>query len=115
MASRRTDPYTLEGRMHGVIKHLGQVRCELPSLHAAVESQTAITSNPSVLAVLRRHAAGDLVQIYNVSADWQRIDDAVLGTLRLAELVDRLSGDAPQREDGQIVLPPYAALWLTEA
>jgi amylosucrase len=114
-ASRRTDPYTLEGRMHGVIKHLGQVRCELPSLHAAVESQTAITSNPSVLAVLRRHAAGDLVQIYNVSADWQRIDDAVLGTLRLAELVDRLSGDAPQREDGQIVLPPYAALWLTEA
>jgi len=114
-AARRADPHTLEGRMHGVIKHLGEVRRSLPALHAAVESQPAYTSSPAVLAVLRRHAAGDLVQLYNVSGDWQRIDDAVLGSIRHTAVVDALSGDAPLREDGQIVLEPYAALWLTQA
>ena len=114
-AARRLDPHTLEGRMHGVIKHLGDVRRSLPALHAAVESQPAYTSSPSVLAVLRRHAAGDLVQLYNVSGDWQRIDDGVLGSLRHTAVVDRLSGDSPLREDGQIVLEPYSALWLTQA
>jgi amylosucrase len=114
-AARRLDPHTLEGRMHGVIKHLGDVRRSLPALHAAVESQPAFTSSPSVLAVLRRHAAGDLVQLYNVSGDWQRIDDGVLGSLRHTAVVDRLSGDSPLRENGQIVLEPYSALWLTQA
>ena len=72
-----------------------------------------MTSNPSVLAVLRRHAAGDLVQLYNFSGDWQRIDDAVLGSIRHTDVVDHLSGEAPMREDGQVVLEPYGALWLT--
>ncbi|MFC6237035.1 alpha-amylase family protein [Longivirga aurantiaca] len=111
--SRRTDPYALEGRMHGVIKHLGEVRRSLPSLHAAVESETALTSNPSVLAVQRRHAAGDLVQLYNFSGDWQRIDDSALGSIRHTDVVDHLTGGTPLREDGQVVLEPYAALWLT--
>jgi len=114
-AARRADAHALEGRMHGVIKHLGEVRRSLPSLHAAVESQTMRTSNPSVLAVVRRHAAGDLVQLYNFSGDWQRIDDSALGTIRHTAVVDHLTGGSPMREDGQVVLDPYAALWLTEA
>jgi amylosucrase len=112
VAERRHDPGTLEGRVFAMVQQLGDVRRSLPSLHAAVESVAAETSNPSVVAVLRRHAAGDLVQLYNVSEEWQRCDPRVLGLLADRELVEHLDGDVPRIEDGQLVLPPYAAVWL---
>jgi amylosucrase len=113
LAERRTDPTTIEGRVYALLHHLGDVRRSLPSLHAAVESRPVETSNPSVLAVLRSHAAGNLVQVYNVSEEWQRCDAGVLGLLGGHDLVDRLGDDAPRLEEGQLVLPPYAALWIT--
>jgi amylosucrase len=112
-ASRRTDPATLEGRVYAMVKHLGDVRRSLPALHAAVESVPTETSNPAILAVLRSHAAGDLVQLYNVSPDWQRCDVAALGALHDRALTDHLSGDPLRIEAGQVVLAPYAAVWLT--
>ncbi len=114
-AARRTDLTTLEGRVYALIKHLGDVRRSLPTLHAAVESRPTETSNPSILGVLRSHAAGDLVQLYNVSADWQRCDAGVLGALYGRELVDHLGATEFYVEDGQVVLPPYAAVWLASA
>jgi len=99
--------------MHAMVRHLADVRRSLPALHAAVESRPVETSNRSVLGVVRRHAAGDVVQLYNCSNDWQYVDDWALGTLQHREFVDRLSGDAARREHGQVVLEPYAAVWLT--
>ena len=113
LAARRSSPATLEGRVYGLVKHLGDVRRSLPSLHAAVESSVRETSNRAVLAVVRSHAAGDLVQVYNASPDWQRCDTFALGPLLGRPVVDRLSGEAPEIEGNQLVLPPYAALWLT--
>jgi len=112
VAAMRHDSDTLECRVFAMVRHLGDVRRSLPSLHAAVESVTVETSNPAVLAVVRRHAAGDLVQVYNVSEDWQRCDVGVLGSLRDRELVEHLVGDVPRIEDWQLVLAPYAAVWL---
>jgi amylosucrase len=112
-AGRRGDPHSIEGTMHAMVRHLADVRRSLPALHAAVESRPVETSNRSVLGVVRRHAAGDVVQLYNCSNDWQYVDDWALGTLQHSELVDRLSGEAPRREHGQVVLEPYAAVWLT--
>jgi amylosucrase len=99
--------------MHATLVRLGEVRASLPTLHAAVESELVETPNPSVLAVVRRHAAGDLVQLYNVSEEWQRVPVRVLGTLAGAPVVDRLGDETPRVEDHHLVLPPYAALWLT--
>ena len=114
-AQRRLDASTLEGRVHALVRHLGEVRRSLASLHAAVESVPTETSNPAVLCVMRTHAAGDLVQLYNVSPDWQRCHVAALGALAGADVVDRLGGDSPEIEGDQVVLPPYAARWLTRA
>ena len=114
-AARRHDAGTVEGRMFTTLVQLGRVRASLASLHAAVESEPVETSNPAVLAVVRRHAAGDLVQLYNVSEEWQRVPASVLGTLAGVATTDRLTGDAPRLEDGEVVLSPYAALWLTAA
>jgi amylosucrase len=115
VAARRHDPSTLEGRVFALITHLGAVRRSMPSLHAAVESVPVQTTNPAVLAVVRRHAAGDVVQLYNMSEDWQRCDVGVLGTLSGLDLRDALSSTSPRIEGGELVLPPYAALWLVEA
>lgn len=113
VAARRHDTTTVEGRMHATLVRLGEVRASLPTLHAAVESELVETPNPSVLAVVRRHAAGDLVQLYNVSEEWQRVPTWVLGTLDGAAVVDRLGDETPRVEDQHLVLPPYAAVWLT--
>jgi amylosucrase len=115
LAQRRHDATTLEGRVHALIRHLGETRRALPTLHAAVESVPTETSNPSVLAVVREHAAGDLVQLYNVSTDHQRCHVSALGPLVGADVVDRLSGERPELDGDTVVLAPYAALWLTRA
>jgi amylosucrase len=115
VAERRHDRATLEGQVFALVRDLAAVRRTLPSLHAAVESVPVLTSNPAVLAVLRRHAAGDLVQLYNVSEDWQRVDAGVLGSLHDRDLVDHLGAEVPRREEGQLVLPPFAARWLGAA
>jgi amylosucrase len=112
-AGLRSVPATLEGRMHATIRTLARVRAELPALHAAVESRTRLTSDPAVLAVVRRHAAGDLVQLYNASAQDRWVDDAALAWLRDVSLVDRLTGRTPERAGGRIRVPSYGALWLT--
>jgi amylosucrase len=112
-AGLRSVPATLEGRMHATVRTLARVRSQLPALHAAVESRPTLTSDRSVLAVVRRHAAGDLVQIYNAAAQERWVDDSVLATLRDSELVDRLTGRTPQRAGGRIAVPAYGALWLT--
>jgi len=113
VAAQRHDADSLAARVFTMLRHLGDVRRSLPSLHAAVESVPVESSNPAILGVVRRHAAGDLVQLYNVGEDWQRCDPWVLGTLRDRDLVEHLAGDVPRLEDGQLVLPPYAAAWLT--
>jgi hypothetical protein len=41
------------------------------------------------------------------------IDDGALAGLRGTDVVDRLTGDAPQRAGGRIEVPAYGALWLT--
>jgi amylosucrase len=112
-AERRHDPASIEGRIFSGLRHLGRVRATLPSLHASVESTPVDVGNPAVLALLRRHPAGDLLQLFNVSAGWQRLDaGAVAGRLR-GQAWDHLSGVAAEpAADGGLHLHPYAARWL---
>jgi amylosucrase len=114
VARRRTDPATVEGRVFSGLQRLAGVRAGLPSLHASVESTPVDVDSPAVLALLRRHPAGDLLQLYNVSARWQRVDvGTVRGRLR-GDPWEALSGSAPHLgADGGLHLPPYAAWWLT--
>jgi len=73
VAERRHDPDSIEGRIFRGLTHLARVRAGLPSLHAAVESQPLDVGVTGVLGLLRRHPAGVLLQLYNVTADWQHV------------------------------------------
>ncbi|HEY6796199.1 MAG TPA: alpha-amylase family protein [Kineosporiaceae bacterium] len=114
---RRHDPTSVEGRVFAGVRHLVTVRRSLPALHAAVESVPHDVSTPAVLTLLRRHPAGTLLQLYNVTSRWQPVaGEAVarhLGALA-GHWWERLSAFAPRPDgDGQVWLPPYAAWWLT--
>ena len=117
IAEQRTDPASVEGRLFSGIKHLAGVRSDLPALHAAVESSVHETGNAAVLAIVRRHAAGTLVQLYNVSEHDQVMDTSaatrhVVGPAWVTA-VDRLSGRIVDLTGTTLTLPRYAAWWLT--
>ena len=112
-AERRHDPASIEGRIFAGLRHLGRVRSGLPSLHAAVESTPVDVGHPAVLALLRRHPAGDLLQLYNVSAGWARVDAGAVSRRLRGPGWDHLSGiETRPAADGGLHLHPYAARWL---
>ena len=113
LAATRHQPGTLQARVYESIKRLGDVRRNLPSLHAVVESHAVQTPHSAVLVLTREHAAGDLVQIYNLSPEWKHVSVDVLGSLRNGRVREELSGSDLEVIAGEIQLPPYAALWLT--
>jgi amylosucrase len=66
-----------------------------------------------VLAVLRQHPEGDLLGLYNVTDShraWPGWRAADLGFHRVRDAISGVR--LAVRPDADIVLPPYAALWL---
>ncbi|WP_296665739.1 amylosucrase [Demequina sp.] len=90
------------------------VRRSLESLHASVPTRIYTTSHPSVVCFVRRHPAGDLVQVYNVSDVSVALDSAEILGHGWTLAYDRLSERYLPVVDGHVTLPPYATLWLTE-
>jgi amylosucrase len=109
---RRHDATTVEGRIFAGIRHLARVRATVPSLHAAVESEPVDVGVSGVLALLRRHPAGRMLQLYNVSSAWQHVPDYAVRDLGLPQLWEHVSGFAPVADHGVYALAPYAAWWL---
>jgi amylosucrase len=118
VAGARHDETTVAGRVFSGMRHLARVRAGLPALHAAVESQPLDVWNDAVLGLLRRHAAGTLVQLYNLTPHWQRVRVDRVRTAGLSRFWEHLSGFSPVVEPGaggeELALSPYAAWWLGE-
>ena len=104
----------VHGRVLAAMRHLIAVRRSLPALHASVSTEVAVTGNPAVLVFRRRHAAGSIVQVYNLSERPQAFDATALSPLTGEELLEHLS-DRMLAVRPTMTIPPYAAWWLTEA
>ena len=100
-------------RMFRVIRGLVDARKSLPALHASVATDVFATDNPAVLVFRRRHAAGSIVQVYNLSENPQDFDTEVLWPLQ-SPLLDHLSGQTLDVLP-TLTVPPYGAWWLTSA
>ncbi len=103
-------PDTRAARMYDGLRHLAAVRASLPHLHASVAAQVLDPGpDAGVLAVLRRHPQGDLLELFNVTgraASWPA------DRIPAADLTDALTGAPPDIEDGAVRLAPYQARWL---
>ncbi len=94
------------------MRHLIDVRRSLAALHASVTTSVQVASNPAVLVFRRRHAAGSIVQLYNLSESPQVFDASALEPLAGTRLLEHLSGDELVVTP-TLTIPPYAAWWLT--
>ncbi len=116
VAADRQDPTTIPGRIFAGLVHLARLRARMPSLHAAVESEPVDAGNGALLALRRRHPAGTLLQVYNVSGAWQHLPARHVQGLGPVPPWEHISGFAPVLEGigdgGFFALPPYAAWWL---
>jgi len=115
-AERRHDPETVEGRVFAGVRHLVEVRAGLPALHAAVESAPVDVGSTALLALLRRHPAGSMLQLYNVTDRWQPVTATAVRERiggRAGAWHEHVSGFEPSVDDGRLWLAPYTAWWLT--
>jgi amylosucrase len=114
LAARRVDESAFSGRIFGVLRHLISVRARVPHLHASVVAEIPALADPGILAVLRRHPLGPMLQLYNVTDSWRAWPGHRLDELGLSNGIDQISGHVIEAGvDGNVWLPPYAGLWLT--
>jgi amylosucrase len=96
------------------MRRLIEARKELPALHASVATDVFTTANPAVLVFRRRHAAGSIVQAYNLSEHPQGFDRSALWPLT-GDLIEHVTGGTIDAAGDLLVIPPYGAWWLTSA
>src|SRR5450759_2799308 len=115
VATRRDDPTTIAGRVFTGLAHLARVRAGLPPLHASVATEVLEVDDWGVLGTLRRHPAGLLVGLYNVTDSWRPWSAARVAELGLDRPFDAISDRFVEPDaDGNLWLPPYAGWWLVD-
>ena len=98
----------VEGQVDKAIRSLISARKSLQSLHAATTTEVFTTNNPAVVIFRREHAAGNLIQIYNLSEYPQKVSMHSIASGKLTEVISGEKIDI--YEDMKI--PAYAAWWL---
>lgn len=100
----------VEGQVDKAIRSLITARKSLTSLHAATSTEVFTTNNASVIIFRRRHASGNLVQVYNLSENIQR---ASMHGIASGKLLEVISGEHLHIYE-EIEVPAYAAWWLQQ-
>ena len=99
-------------RVFASIRRLITARKALPALHASVATEAFVTDDPAVLVFRRRHPAGALIEVYNLSESTRVLWPGSVTPLEPGPLVEHISGETIDLST-PVMLPPYAAWWLT--
>lgn len=100
----------VEGEINRAIRSLIRARKSLPSLHASTSTEVFTTNNPSVIVFRRKHASGNLIQIYNLSEHSQKVSMHGIASGNLREVI---SGERLHIYE-DMSIPAYAAWWLQQ-
>jgi len=88
-------------------------RAATPALHAGVPVRVVASGNAAVFSFQRLAPTGTLLGLFNFTEHWQNVPEAWARAQGVTALHDALSDSAVGTHVGQIVLPPYARVWLT--
>lgn len=96
------------GRVYEQIGKLISARKSLASIHASVTAETEVKNEGALLLIRRKHSAGLLTEIYNLTEKTQYLDtfDVAFG-----DRTEAISG-RKMHFAGQVPVPPYAAWWI---
>ncbi len=106
------DSATAPARVWRGVRHILERRRAMPEFHAAYPTLIVDTGQNNLFAFVRRAPTNAVVCLYNFTEFWTTISAnwAVAQGARLFH--DGLSDHPVGHEDGRILLPPYARLWL---
>mgnify|MGYP003328883533 FL=1 len=96
------------GRVYEQIGKLISARKSLASIHASVTAETEVKNDGALLLIRRKHAAGLLTEIYNLTEKTQYLDTF---NVAFGDRVEAISG-RKMHFAGQVAVPPYAAWWI---
>lgn len=96
------------GRVYEGISNLIKARKSLDSIHASVTAETESRNNGAILLIRRKHAAGLLTEVYNLTEKTQYLDSFEVA---FGDRTEAISG-RKMHFAGQIAVPPYAAWWI---
>lgn len=88
-------------------------RAQTAALHAGVPIRVVPSGNDAVFAFQRLAPTGTLVGLFNFTEAWQQVSQGHMTALGVQAMHDVLSDQRVETHQGQIVLPPYARVWLT--
>jgi amylosucrase len=100
----------VESAINESIRALIAARKSLPSLHASTTTEVFTTNNPSVIIFRRKHASGNLIQLYNLSEHQQKISMHGIASGKLFEVI---SGEYLHIYE-EMQIPAYATWWLQQ-
>jgi glycosidase len=100
----------VESAINESIRALIAARKSLHSLHASTTTEVFTTNNPSVVIFRRKHASGNLIQLYNLSEHQQKISMHGIASGKLFEVI---SGEYLHIYE-EMQIPAYATWWLQQ-
>lgn len=110
IAKRANKNRGVEGQINQAIRSLIAARKSLASLHGATVTEVFTTSNPAVIIFRRKHASGNLVQLYNLSEHPQKVSMHSIASGNIREVI---SGENLHIYE-EMTIPAYAAWWLQQ-
>jgi amylosucrase len=113
LAAARQGADTPSGRVFRGTKTILARRAATPALHAGVPVRVVGSGNDAVFAFQRLAPTGTLLGLFNFTEHWQHLPEPWVRSLGVSAFHDALSDTHVQAHNGQIVLPPYARIWLT--
>jgi len=105
--------HSVSGQIRSRMERLIGTRKRLDALHASVSTQVRSGRGLGVAIFDRKHPAGNLIQLYNLSDGNRYVNTDELGGLH-GEVIDQLTGQHIWLNEG-IALAPYEVRWLTKA
>ena len=103
---------TPAARVFRGVRHILARRRATEALHAAHPVRVAGSGNDAVLAVQRVAPTGVLLGLFNFTEQWQHLPEGWVRAMGATRMWDALSEAEVATHGGQVVLPPYARVWL---
>ncbi len=119
-AERRQQRGTVEQRIFDGLKHLIEVRKNIPAFADFNNRELVQTENPHLFAFMRAHpqhlqAMVLVVANFDARPQYLNLDDlGMRGHFGYGQLRDLVTGEAPALFANQLVMPPFGYYWLSD-